>query len=127
MQHVAWQSRRLQRWKERFAPPQGQTRLDSIMSGETKQAIATLVQVEADSLYAYRGFPTQANALRKYLQTLDWTQPWGAGAHLATVAVFYQTQAPRFLPPDRVKTLLEICRNFGTWLVDAETGAYFSG
>src|SRR5690606_18089155 len=84
-------------------------------------------EVGAQARLPYQGFPTTEAALTHYLTQLGWTQPWAAGAHVATVAVFLQVEAPRFLPPERIAPLLDICRRFTADLVDTATGAYFKG
>jgi hypothetical protein len=127
IQEISWQTRRLQRLRERLISPRHLNRVQAALSAETKQALATLAEVGSDALYPYQGFPTTPAALRRYLQSLDWTQPWGAGAHFATLSVFIRRAAPRFLSAPKVESLAEVCRVFAAHLVDEETGAYFKG
>lgn len=124
-QRVIWQTRRWQRLWEKIFLPKQLTPLQRLLSAESKQAIAALTDVGAGTPLPYRGFPTTPKALRRYLDSFDWSKPWASGAHLATIAVFYRTQAPRFLPDDRVQELLSICHKFVGSLVDPITGAYF--
>lgn len=116
--------RRHERLLERIKPSRF---LGRVISAETKQAIATLHEVGAEALRSYRGFPQDSKALTHYLNAFDWSQPWEAGAHAATLAVYYQTQAPRFLPLDRVNALNYQLNDFINGLLDPQTGAYFQG
>ncbi|NJL93391.1 MAG: hypothetical protein HC915_06500 [Anaerolineae bacterium] len=65
--------------------------------------------------------------MQRYLDGLNWAQPWDAGAHTATVAVFLHTEAPRFLEVDRVRALQAVVNTFVAGLLDRESGAYFRG
>jgi hypothetical protein len=124
---VRIQTRRLQRWRDQLLPPPQMTRLEAVVSAETKQAIATLAEFGMQTQIPYQGFPSTESRLNRYLNSLDWSQPWAAGAHVATLAVFYRTEAPRFLPPARVQSLLTLCNDFLRNLIDSESGAYFQG
>lgn len=127
VEHVAWQTRRSQRLVERLFLRQRFTRVQRLLSGETKQAIATLAELGEQARVPYRGFPTTSQSIQRYLERLDWNQPWASGAHVATVAVFIVQEAPRFLPAQQVETLLNTCRAFVANLADNRTGAYFMG
>jgi hypothetical protein len=94
---------------------------------ETKQAIATLVEMGAQSLYVYTGFPSTPEAIYAHLRRLDWRQPWGAGGQAAAIPVFITTQAPRFLAPSAVDKLSQSCTHFFESIVDQETGAFYQG
>lgn len=99
----------------------------SILLAETKQAIATLAEVDAAPARPFRGFPATPEAVSAWLGAQDWSRPWGAGGQSAGLAVFVTTQAPRFLPKEDATTLQETCRQFFRELADPETGAYFRG
>jgi hypothetical protein len=112
---------------DRLLFPKRMTVVQRMISGESKQAIATLAQVGAATLRPYKGFSTHPAELMNYLNHLDWTQPWEAGAHTATIAVYLRTEAPRFLDKTRIAELLTICTDFINNLADSQTGAYFRG
>ncbi|WP_119065820.1 hypothetical protein [Aggregatilinea lenta] len=97
------------------------------MIAETKQAVATLAQVGVPTHHPYDAFPQQPNDVQIYLAALDWAQPWGAGAQLATLSVFFRTEAPRLLPAADVTALVSTACGFVDEVLDAETGAYFLG
>lgn len=127
IKHIVWARPRRQRLFDRIFRPRRFTHLQAVVSAETKQAIASLAQVGAQTAYPYTGFPHSPDALMRYLQGLNWSNPWESGAHIATIAVYLRTEAPRFLPQDKVHILAEICRRFINSLIDQETGAYFRG
>jgi hypothetical protein len=99
----------------------------SIVLAETKQALATLAEVGATARRSFRGFPLTPEGVRDFLETKDWSRPWGAGGQTAGLVVFLKTQAPALLVSRDVDELLGICRDFYAGLVDPESGAYFRG
>ncbi len=99
----------------------------SILLAETKQAIATLAEVGAEPRRPFRGFPLKPERVKDWLESQDWSRPWGAGGQSAGMVVFIKTQAPAFLPKNDVDELLDVCRDFYASLADASTGAYFRG
>lgn len=64
---------------------------DSIRA-ETKQAIATLSEVGFSNKKKYLDFPSSEKNIIKYLDSLDWSKPWNAGAQYAAICVFNATQ-----------------------------------
>ncbi len=94
---------------------------------ETKQTIATLIQVGAASKYPYLGFPQTPQDVDARISELHWSRPWGAGGQAAAIAVFLKTEAPRILPQVDVEELVKTCSQQFKNLADQETGAYFSG
>ena len=99
----------------------------SILLAETKQAIASLAEVGAEARRPFRGFPQKPERVQQWLESQDWTRPWGAGGQSAGMVVFIKTQAPAFVPQSEVDELLDVCRDFYAGLADPATGAYFRG
>lgn len=99
----------------------------AVINAETKQAIATLVQVGSQALYPFQDFPQQPDDIRKYLKGLNWSQPWSAGGQASALATFIKKESPKFLSPADVNQLLKEAVNFFTQSVDKETGTWFSG
>jgi hypothetical protein len=99
----------------------------SILLAETKQAIATLAEVDQEGARPFKGFPVTPKGIREWLGRLDWSKPWGAGGQSAGLAVFVVTEAPRFLPERDALELRDTCRAFFDELADPVTGAYFRG
>ncbi len=94
---------------------------------ETKQAIATLAEVGASPRRPYLAFPRTREAVRAWLEGLDWRRPWTAGALAAQLAVFLRTQAPAVLAPPQVEALVREEADFLARLADPDTGAYWRG
>lgn len=94
---------------------------------ETKQTIATLMQVGAFSEYPYLGFPQTPDDVEARISGLNWAKPWGAGGQASALAVFLSAEAPRILPQADVQALIATCSQQFKQLADRETGAYFSG
>ena len=103
------------------------TKKQYVIYAETKQAIATLVQLGDTSYLPYQGYPLTTIALDEYLHHLDWTMPWGAGGRSSVLAVFFKTQCPRFLTLGETQVLLDALSNFYNSIADKITGAYFIG
>ncbi|MFP4321969.1 MAG: hypothetical protein ACLFTK_05895 [Anaerolineales bacterium] len=125
LEGILRQMPRAERLRARVVPQPGLTRLSQILSAETKQAIATLAQYERRSLQPYKGFPGTPRQMGRYLNALDWSRPWMAGAHVATLAVFLQLEAPRFLDAAAIAALRQHLITFIEQLVDSASGAYF--
>jgi hypothetical protein len=93
--------------------------LNSIRA-ESKQAIATLYQVGGKNLNPYLDFPSSDEGILDFLNNLDWTHPWHAGAQYAGLCVFTKTQ-------EFENKHVDILRSYADKLVDKDTGAYFAG
>ena len=127
LKRVRWQTRRRIHWKNRLLFPKHITYFQAVISAEAKQAIATLAEVGAETRYPYQGFPTTPRSLHRYLASFDWSKPWESAAHLATITVFLQTEAPRLLKSAQVDELRNACSRFIDDRVDSDSGAYFKG
>ncbi|MEO1590769.1 MAG: hypothetical protein AAFU71_05695 [Cyanobacteria bacterium J06632_22] len=117
-------------WKvklRRLLPNRQPEYFQQVILAETKQAIATLAQVGADSPLPFRGFPSRPAALRDRLTALDWRQPWAAGGQASALAVFAQVEATRFLPAAEASALQDICGQVFEAVADRQTGGYFKG
>jgi len=121
--YVPWRER-LRRW---FKRSQTTKSAHAITLAETKQAIATICEVGAQPLRVFSGFPSTPESVKQWLESQDWSKPWGAGGQSAGLVVFIKTQAPKFLAERDVEELLKVCRDFYASLADAETGTYFRG
>jgi hypothetical protein len=111
----------------RLSSPDELTPSRRLLIAETKQAIATLDQIDEKPAHIYRAFPVTAESFRAWAARLDWTQPWAAGGQLSGLAVFFTTQAPCFLDAAVTNELIRECRRFIEGLADSTTGGYYSG
>ena len=65
--------------------------IDSVRA-ETKQAISTLSEVGFVNKKKYQDFPSSEKDIVKYLDSLDWSKPWNAGAQFSALCVFAESQ-----------------------------------
>jgi len=65
---------------------------ESFIRAETKQAIATLKQVNLEQKAIYSDFPQTKDSIFQYLDTFNWQKPWSAGAQFSGLCVFSKTQ-----------------------------------
>lgn len=101
--------------------------LSKLNAAETKQALATLAQVGASAPYQLNGYPTNVHEVSNYLNSFDWTKPWGAGGQTSALIVFLKLaslQQEKFLEYNK---LFDIAKRFFSNLSDPITGGYFRG
>lgn len=55
---------------------------------ETRQSISALDLFNKKPKYDYLDFPKIEQDIEKYLNSLDWTNPWGAGSHFSHLLFF---------------------------------------
>lgn len=116
-----------QRVVRRFWSSDKLTFQQAVVIAETKQAIATLLEVGENLDQPYAGFPRSPESVQKHISQLDWTKPWGAGGQASALVVFLITQAPQLMNEQDVGALVDVCKNSFTSLVDAQSGLYFRG
>jgi hypothetical protein len=66
--------------------------LHSSIRAESKQAIATLYQVNGRNKLSYEEFPQNQVEMENFLDSFDWSKPWSAGAQFSGLCVFSNTQ-----------------------------------
>lgn len=86
---------------------------------ETKQSISTLYQVGDMQDYPYFEFENKDEKLLPFLDSLDWQNPWSAGAQFSAMCVFSKINDFEH----NIKTL----KNFSDRLVQSENGGYYFG
>ena len=55
---------------------------------ETRQSFAALRSLQSKPNIPYKHIPYTKADIRKYVQTLNWKQPWGAGSHVSHLLFF---------------------------------------
>lgn len=110
-----------------FKPSEKLTMQQAVIIAETKQAIATLLEVGETMDAPYAGFPRSPEGVQKHISHLDWMKPWGAGGQASALVVFLKTQAPRLMNEQDVRLLVDVCKNSVTSLANAQSGLYFTG
>jgi hypothetical protein len=90
--------------------------LNKAINAETKQTISTLYQIgKANKKNLEKEHKNFVDA-KNYLNSLDWSQPWSAGAQFSSMCVYSETQDFGYS-----KNLYE----YITSLVDEQTGSYY--
>ncbi len=108
------------------SPVQQVSTIRNVIRAESKQAIASLIQVGASPRYRYMDLPDSVESVRLFLESFDWGQPWSAGGQTSALAMLLATghgEAPR----EAEEQLLGTIHRFFCALLDPVTGAYFSG
>ncbi|MGB7342112.1 MAG: hypothetical protein WBC91_24665 [Phototrophicaceae bacterium] len=101
------------------------THLDRTIHAETKQAIATLIEAGASPQKIFSDFPMNSAHLKRHLETLNWENPWAAGANTTTIAVFLDALKTNQNYSPLVQTLTQQLADFIVQTVDNETGTYY--
>jgi len=128
IEYLKQQVPRYQRFMQAFFFSRTFGLLQKTIIAETKQTLATLMQVGESANKPYLGFPLTPQGVRHYmLETTSWTRPWGAGGHTSALAVFLKSESPKILSTREAQVLLETCEQIFGSLADQETGAYFTG
>lgn len=96
--------------------------IQEFIRAETKQAISTLYQVGSKNNKKYRDKVFFENNITKYLNSLNWSKPWNAGAQFSALCVFLESQEKQNkLYIEMKKELVSFSNN----IIDNETGCYF--
>lgn len=95
--------------------------LHYFVRAETKQALATLKQVGENSKFVYHDYPKTDQQINNYLDKLDWSKPWSAGAQFAGLCVFSS------INDESSYKEKEFLINFIDKKVNNEDGGYYSG
>ena len=98
-------------------------KLINSVRAESKQSISTLFQIGAVNELPYLEFPQSEKEITSYLNSLDWTKPWNAGAQYSALCVFIQTQiTSETLKKELIKTL----EDFVILLSHKDSGLFYS-
>lgn len=100
--------------------------LEALIMAESKQAIATLAEVESESEIPYYPYPEKEDRFVRRVKALGWTRPWHAGGQAAIPCTLLQTDAPR-LPGSEIWVSKHhgIMRQLYAELAQPDTGAYY--
>ena len=88
---------------------------------ETKQTIASLLEINSISKNKFLDFPKNEIAVENFLNSLNWRYPWSSGGQLAALSVFSKTQLDD-LTFQKNKKIIE---NFLNKLVSKENGMFY--
>ncbi len=93
--------------------------LKNSLRAETKQAISSLYQVNEKNIFTYREYKDGDDQLLKYLNSLNWQNPWASGGQFSSLCVFSRI--------NEEKVNSKILSEFSDKLVSKENGAYYIG
>ncbi|HLO18482.1 MAG TPA: hypothetical protein VK206_26860 [Anaerolineales bacterium] len=113
--------------KPQTIKPQSKINMQRAVFAETKQALATLAEIDESPDLPYPGFMQTPEALQAFLASLNWMKPWGAGGQASAQVVFIKTQGPTVVGKEQTRELLQVCDHWFESLADANTGLYFGG
>ncbi len=95
--------------------------LENNIRAESKQAIATLFQVNEKNKLDYLDFQQEDEEINKFLNSFNWNKPWHAGAQFSALCVFNKTQ----LNGTKREKGIGALNNFIESKLDIDTGMYF--
>lgn len=96
--------------------------IQEFIRAETKQAISTLYQVGSKNNKKYHDSVFRESNITGYLNSLNWSKPWNAGAQFSALCVFIESQEKQNKSYIEMKNELV---NFSNSVLDKETGCYF--
>ena len=108
------------------SPSQQVATIRNAVRAESKQAIASLIQVGTSPRFRYTDLPGTVEGVQLFLESFDWAKPWSAGGQTSALAMLLATghgSAPHQAEP----MLLDAVRGFFLGILDPSTGAYFTG
>ena len=94
-----------------------EVKLSKAINAETKQAIATLYEVDFKNDKLLENIYSNEVDLLNYLENLNWMTPWTSGAQFSSICVYATTQSYKYK-----STLVDFIKQ----KADPETGSYFS-
>lgn len=103
------------------------TRVQKGIIAETKQALATLLEVGHRPLRSYGGFPRTEQGVDDFFSGQNWAIPWSAGGQTSALTVFVTAIGPELVGPEKAWELARICGQWYDRLADPETGCYIDG
>ncbi len=89
---------------------------------ETRQAIASLNHLGEKPEITYQKFSKNEDGIEKYLNTFDWTQPWGAGSHFSHLIFFLKNSDLR-----NKEDLIDFAINWVNKLQNSNDGGWYVG
>lgn len=97
---------------------------DIAIISESKQVLASLLQVGEHADQVYNPFGRNEDEILKTWNSLNWVEPWVAGAHAAIMMMVISTQIRDEAVTQKLQNLL-----YGKLeeFVDPQSGSYFSG
>ena len=99
---------------------------EKIKRAETRQSFAALLALNSRSLYPFLHIPYSKKDIDRYLTTLDWTRPWGAGSHFSHLLFFLHYNRELFeLHQDDADHLIDYAIDWVNRLQSSSDGCWY--
>ncbi len=99
-------------------------KIQNFIRAESKQAISTLFQVNSKNDQTYGINLNDKEEMSNYLNNLDWTKPWNAGAQFSAMCVFAATQKS---DEKDSEIAIKQLKDFAFSIADKKSGTFFAG
>lgn len=97
------------------------------LRAETRQCVGDLFNVGFKPLIPLPLEFQDTKNIRKYIQSLDWCNPWSAGSHLSHLMCFFSVSREYFDQPETYESLVDEILQMLSELHDKKTGTWFLG
>lgn len=94
---------------------------------ETRQAASTLLMVKSAPRFPLPIECVKPDEARRFLEHLDWTQPWGAGSHLSHLLFLLTVNRTLFGLVERYDDLVDVVVNCLSGIRDPDTQCWHRG
>lgn len=95
------------------------------LRAETRQSAATLLMVGAKPKYPMPCEVTDVDSVKRYVESLDWCNPWSAGSHVSHQLFMLTVNHQCFGKPDNYEELINAFLGQLTQFYDKRTGTWF--
>lgn len=95
---------------------------------ETRQSFAALFCLNGKPKTPFLHIPYTEERVRKYLQSMDWKQPWASGSHFSHLLFFYKANKELFnFQPDLSNHLIDCAVEWVNQLQSKTDGSWYEG
>ncbi len=95
---------------------------------ETRQSFASLFALNSKPDKPFLAIPYSCEGIDKYLSSLDWEKPWGAGSHLGILLFFYKMNRDMFnYKSDLTNDLIDFTITWVNKLQSQHDGTWYKG
>jgi hypothetical protein len=97
------------------------------LRAETRQTSSTLLMVKSAPRFPLPIECPKPDDVRRFLDHLDWTQPWGAGSHLSHLLFMWTINRSVFGLVERYGDLVDVVMDFLSGIRDPDTQCWHRG
>ena len=94
---------------------------------ETRQAFSALMLLNSKPERPYLKIPCTSEEVGKYLRSLNWKKPWGAGAHFSTLLFFLHANKKLFSVCENAEDLIDYAIDWVNKLQSPDDGSWYVG